>query len=60
MSAQLFAQPICAALRQMKIPLEKRLRAADDHPVLAEQQSAQRGDDGDEPDVAEVVFGLEV
>ena len=45
---------------QMKISFEKRLRAADDHPVVAKKQSAQRGDDGDEPDVAEVVFGLEV
>src|SRR5208282_957820 len=45
---------------QMKIPFEKWLRAADDDPVVAKEQSAQRGHDRDEPDVAEVVFGLEV
>src|SRR5208283_2213997 len=44
---------------QMKIPFEKRFRAANDHPIVAEEQSAQRGDDGNEPDVAEIVFGLE-
>ena len=60
MSAQLLAQPICASLVSSKIALEERLRAADDDPVPAEQQSAHRGDDGDEPDVAEVVIGLEV
>jgi hypothetical protein len=44
---------------QLKIALEKRLRTADDDPIPAEQQSAKRGHGGDEPDVAEVEFGLE-
>ncbi len=37
--------------------LEERLRAADDHPVIAEEQAAHGRDERDGPDVAEVVTG---
>ena len=44
----------------LKISLEKRFGAADDHPIPSEEQSAHRGHYGNEPDVAEVVVRLDV
>ena len=46
-------------IRQVKITFEKRLRPANDHPILAEQQPAQRGHDRNPPDISQMIFGFE-
>ena len=56
-SAHEFAQPTSAARREAEALLEERLRAADDDPVVAEQQAAHGRDERDRPHVAEVVAG---
>ena len=40
---------------KLKVLLEKRLGAADHHPVVAEQQAAHGGHQRDEPDISQVV-----
>src|SRR6266403_672707 len=42
-----------------KAAMKEGLRAADHHPVPAEQQPPHRRDHGNEPDIAEIEFGLE-
>jgi len=44
-------------VRDMKESLEERLRPADHDPVPAEEQSTQRRNNRDEPDVAEIAIG---
>ena len=44
---------------QLKISLEERLGAADDHPVPAKQQTAHRGNHRDKPDVTKTIVGFQ-
>ena len=45
--------------QKVEVGLKKRLRTSDHHPIPSKEQPAHGGHCGDEPDIADIVIGLQ-